>query len=94
METIPAWYWMVIVGALTALTCVILYYIAMLVKESTRTIVEVRETITDSRKIIQASTVMIEDAASIVAGVKGSVEEFNKSAKNFLAWSMGLAETP
>ncbi len=74
MGSIPAIYWMVVIGVLTGLFGLILYYIAMFVRESTGTMSEVKGTLSDSRKLIQASGKVVEEAHSIVAGVKGSID--------------------
>ncbi|HVX93161.1 MAG TPA: hypothetical protein VHA74_03565 [Candidatus Dojkabacteria bacterium] len=79
METIPATFWMVIISALTALVCLILYYVAMLVKETTGTMVEVKNTIIDSRKLIQNSNAIVEDVRVSVDSIKGTVKEVNQS---------------
>ena len=86
MESIPAQYWMVVIGAVTALICLILYYIAMFMKESSRTVVEVRETIRESRVLIRNSNRIVEEAGSIVSTARqsvnmlqGSLNEVNES---------------
>lgn len=77
MEQIPSWYWMTIIGFLTALFGLILYYLAQLIKETTTTVVEVRETITDSRKLVQSASQIVEEVQGIIGTVKSTVDEVN-----------------
>lgn len=75
METIPAWFWMTVIAFLTVLFGLILYYVAMLIRETTATMSEVKATLTDSRKLIQNANVIVEDSMGIVKDVKDSVSK-------------------
>jgi methyl-accepting chemotaxis protein len=79
MEGIPSWYWMTIITFLTALFGLILYYVAMLVKETTSTMSEVKVTIADSRKLIQNANQIVEDVQDTVSNVKGTIDQLNES---------------
>ncbi len=70
METIPAQYWMVIIGALSALLGLILYYVAMFLKESTKTVVEVRGVVKESKEVLQKTNAIVDDAGIIVSSFK------------------------
>lgn len=75
---IPALFWMFIIGAFTIMLCYILYYIAMIMKETSSTIVEVREVVKSSNVVIVESTDLIKDTKEIVSTVKNSVKELNE----------------
>ncbi len=68
METIPAIYWMIIIGVLTIFMCFVLYQLAMLLKESKNTIVEVKQ-------IVNGISPLLEDATEIVGTIKNTVSE-------------------
>ena len=84
-NTIPALYWMIVIGVLSGMLALILYYVAMLVKESTNTLKEVQGTIQDSREIIRGARKIVDDTSEVVSGLKGSlgnikntIDEFNE----------------
>ena len=79
MTTIPVEFWMLVIGALTVLFCLILFYVAMLVREATFTMSEVTKTIVDSRKLIQNTNAIVADVRETVDGLKGTISEVNDS---------------
>lgn len=86
MDTIPPVYWMVLISVVSVFICLILYYIAMLVKETTNTMVEVKEvvretrdTITKTNKILDESTEVLASAKRTTLMIESSVSELNQS---------------
>jgi hypothetical protein len=66
MNEIPALYWMILIGGLSTMFGLILYYTAMLLREATGAV-------SDSRKVIQNSNRIVEETSEIVSAVKGSI---------------------
>jgi len=79
MDTIPPVFWMIIVSVLTVMTCLILYYIAMLIKETRTTVVDARETMKQATKMLQQAELIVNDVQSSIASIRGTVEEVNQS---------------
>ena len=79
METIPPIFWMIIVSVLTIMVCLILYYIAMLIKETRTTGVDARETMKQANKILTQAELIVNDIQSSVSTVRTTVEEINQS---------------
>lgn len=78
MSEISPIYWMIIIGAVTFMVCFVLYYVAMLLKES-------KDAVGDSRKIIQNAEqtmkqvdLILADVQGTVAIVKNTIEEINE----------------
>lgn len=76
---IPALFWMVIITGLSVLLGMILYYLAMILKEARNTMGEVTKT-------VQKSNVLLDDAAEVVSVAKssakkleGTVDEVNQA---------------
>lgn len=79
MDTIPPIFWMIIVSVLTIMTCIILYYIAMLVKETKITVADSREIMKQATKTLQQVELIVNDVQASVSTVRGTVEEVNQS---------------
>lgn len=78
MSEIPAVYWMIIFGAVTFMICFVLYYVAMLLKES-------KDAVGDSRKIIQGMEgtmkqvdLILADVQATISTVRGTIDEVNE----------------
>ncbi|MHC1716507.1 MAG: hypothetical protein AB9915_01245 [Candidatus Dojkabacteria bacterium] len=78
MSDIPSAYWMIIIGAVTLMICLVLYYVAMLLRES-------KDAVGDSRKIIQGLEdtmkqvdLILADVQSTISTVRGTIDEINK----------------
>jgi hypothetical protein len=66
MNEIPAIYWMIVIGGLSVMFGLILYYVAMLFKETSLTVATTREVVSDSRSLVQNSNKLLEQANEIV----------------------------
>jgi hypothetical protein len=77
METIPATYWMVIIGAVTILFCLVLYYIAMLIKESRDAVKDSRSIIKNADAITRQTALIVDDVQDTVTMLKGTVTSIN-----------------
>ena len=79
METIPATYWMVIIGVVTFMICFVLYYIAMLIKESRDVVRDSRAIINNADEIMKQTTLIVNDAQEAVSTVKATILSINDS---------------
>ncbi len=70
METIPPIYWMVLIAVITVFVCLILYYVAMLFKETSETVSEVRNIVKESKGIIKNVEKIMEESTEIVGAAK------------------------
>ncbi len=75
METIPSIYWMIIISIITGFLCLIFYYLAMLLKESKETVIEVRETVKKSNQIMDEANEIIRTAKKAVNIAENIVKE-------------------
>lgn len=73
METIPAIYWMILIGVVTGFICLILYYIAMLLKETKETVTEAKYIVRESKGLVKHANKMLEEATEIVGIAKKGV---------------------
>ena len=71
METIPPMFWMVVVGLITVMICFVLFYLAMVLKETKRAI-------EGSKDLIKKTTLIVDDTQEMIATVKGTVREVNE----------------
>lgn len=71
---IPAWFWMIIIAWLAVLLGLILYYIAMVMKETAGTIKETSEVVKSSNKLVTESTEILSD-------LKGTAKMLNTVMK-------------
>lgn len=79
MDTIPPVFWMIIVSVLTVMTCLILYYIAMLIKETRTTVADARDTMKQATKMLQQAELIVSDVQASISTMRGTVEEINQS---------------
>lgn len=77
METIPAVYWMIIIGLVTAFICFLLYQLAMLTRESKLAVSDSRKVILEAEKTVDMANSILSDVTDIVSTVKGTVYEVN-----------------
>jgi DNA anti-recombination protein RmuC len=77
METIPAVYWMVIIGVVTLMLCLVLYYIAMLIKESRDAVKDSREIIKNADSIMKQTALIMDDVQDTVTTLKGTIISIN-----------------
>lgn len=74
MQEIPTWFWMIIISGLSGMLGLILFYVAMLLKESMMTVREFRYMIVEVHDIIDSIKVAIEKAQRIVDKVSSTVD--------------------
>ncbi len=79
METIPAMYWMVIIGVLVGFICFVLYQVAMLLKESKHAVMDSRKILQEAVKTVDMANVLLVDATEIVSTAKSTVNEVNNA---------------
>jgi len=79
MENIPSVYWMILIGAVTAFVCFVLYQFAMLLRESTGAVKDSRKIINDAKKLVDNANEIIEEATTIVKTLKGTVLQINQA---------------
>jgi methyl-accepting chemotaxis protein len=70
METIPPIYWMIVIGFLALFFCLILYYIAMLFKETSETVSAVKSIVKESKGMVKNVEKILEESTEIVAAAK------------------------
>ena len=70
METIPPIYWMILLSVLAIFFCLILYYVAMLFKETSETVAEVKEIVKESKGMIKNIEKILEESTEIVSAAK------------------------
>jgi predicted PurR-regulated permease PerM len=70
METIPPLFWMILLTFLAIFFCLILYYIAMLFKETSQTVAEVKTIVKESRGMIKNVEKILEESSEIVSAAK------------------------
>ncbi len=79
MDTIPSIYWMIIIGAITFMICFVLYYVAMLLKESKEAVTDSRALLKDAQKTIKQVDLIINDVQSSISSVRSSIDEINQT---------------
>lgn len=79
MSEIPSVYWMIIFGAVTFMFCFVLYYLAMLIKESRDAIRDSREMLKSADEILKKTTLIVSDVQEAIATVKGTVDQVNEA---------------
>jgi hypothetical protein len=78
MDAIPVWYWMTVIGVVTALVSLILFYMAMLLRESTAVVRDTREIVTTVKDTVQ-------EVNEAIVGPARGVGNFLNSISAFLA---------
>lgn len=72
METIPSTYWMIIIGFVVLMICLVLYYLAMLLKET-------KKVVTDTGTLLKETDLILKDVRQVVASAKGTVDQINEA---------------
>jgi len=70
METIPPVFWMILISFVTVFFCLILYYIAMLFKETSQTVAEVKGIVKESKGMIKNIEKILDESSEIVGAAK------------------------
>jgi len=76
---IPAVFWMVIISVVTAFVCFILYYVAIVMKQTAGTIGETKEVVKSSNKLIAESTEIVTDLKDSAKMLKGAMQDVSES---------------
>lgn len=76
---IPALFWMVIITGLSSLFGLILFYIAMLLKDTRSTVQEVTKTVEKSNNILDEVEGVVTTARESVSLLKDTASEINRS---------------
>jgi hypothetical protein len=87
MDTIPPMYWMILIAFFTIFVCLILYYIAMLFKETSQTVSEVKEIVRESKGMVKNIEKILEESTEIVGAAKRTtlmVEDTVMEAKEYI----------
>lgn len=79
MAEISPIYWMIIIGAVVLMFCFVLYYIAMLLKESRDVVRDSRAIIQNADEIMKQSLLIVSDVQESVSMLKGTVATINES---------------
>ena len=79
METIPSTYWMIIIGVVTLMFSLVLYYIAMLIKESRDAVKDSRAIIKNADQITKQAALIVDDMQETVTVLKGTVMSINET---------------
>lgn len=106
MDNIPSEFWMVMITVLTLMFALILYYVAMLLRETTFAVGDMRITIQRSNDILEHAEEIVKRAESIVHMVEvaaGQISEnivvpivslgaYIKTANGFLSGFLGSSK--
>lgn len=79
MESIPAWFWMVIITGLSGMLGLIFFYVAMLMRETTMTVREFRYMLVEFHDIIDSSRVAIDRINHIIGTISTTVETISST---------------
>lgn len=79
METIPPIFWMIIIVVGVGFGSLVLYEIAMLIKESKEAVRDSRTIIVESQKTVEKANNMLDEVQEIVINVKDTVSEISST---------------
>ena len=79
MEEIPSVYWMIVFGFISSFICLVLLYLALLLKESKDTIKESKYILQGRKNTILKLGKMVEEVEGMVSVARGTVEEVSNS---------------
>lgn len=74
MDAIPYWFWMIIVAGLSGMLGLIMYYTAMLLRESTSTVREFKFILVEMHEILDSAKSLLEKLNHIGDTVSKTVE--------------------
>lgn len=75
MQEIPSEFWMVIVSVITIFLCFVLYHLATLLKESKKTIVELKKSVNDITTITSEISEIVDNIRTPVNQAVGVVQK-------------------
>ncbi len=79
MDQIPAWFWMLIIGGLSVVIGMILFYTAMLVRESVMTLREFRFMLVELHDILDSSKLLLEKVNRVADTASSVVDSFSRT---------------
>ncbi len=81
METIPPVFWMIVIAILTVMICLVLYYLAMLLKESRDTVAKTEPIIKDLQTSVSSVTDTLNEVNNLVVkpvrGIEAAISVVN-----------------
>ncbi|MBP5204225.1 hypothetical protein J6Z48_01115 [bacterium] len=75
METIPAVFWMIVVLGVAIMLCLVLYHLAMLIKEAKNTVIQTNKVIEETKVTVNRTNEILTDTKDIVADAKDMVSD-------------------
>lgn len=79
MSEIPPIYWMIIIGFITLMFGLVLYYLAMLIRESKDAVADSRKLIQNTEEILKQTTLIVNDVQESISTLKGTVFQINEA---------------
>jgi len=79
MSEIPPIYWMIIIGFITFMFGLVLYYLAMLIRESKDAVADSRKIIQNTEEILKQATLIVNDVQESISTLKGTVLQINEA---------------
>ena len=79
MTDVPAWFWMIVIAGLSGMLGVIMYYMAMLLRELTLTVREARYVVVEFHDILDSAKIMLEKANRAVDTVASTLETISST---------------
>jgi hypothetical protein len=79
METIPAWFWMIVIGGLSIMLGLILFYVAMLMRETMLTVQEARYFLIDFHDVLDTFKAVSQRIKKTVDVVGNTVETISNT---------------
>ena len=79
MSDIPSVYWMIIIGAVVFMICLVLYYLEMLIRESGEVVRETKPLLRNADEILKQTANIVNDAQETISVVKGTLLEVNET---------------
>lgn len=70
---------MIIIGFVTIMICLVLYYFAMLIKESKDAVADSRKLIQNTEEILKKTTLIVNDVQESISTLKGTVLQINEA---------------
>jgi hypothetical protein len=79
MEGIPSIYWMILIGVFTGFVCLVLYQLAMLLRESTKAVGDGRKVIQDIQGTVQVANEIVVEVKDMLGTLKVTLSEVNNA---------------
>lgn len=78
-DTIPAIYWMIIIGIPVAFFTFILYQIGMIIRDSREVVKSSSEILKETEKTVTKANAILDDVQEMITTTKSTVKEVNQS---------------